>query len=76
VNARLAALRTWGTGSVWVAGSEPEPAPVQATVVHVVHHYLPAAGSQELPLERDAIEATEVRRIGAGRERLWSRGVR
>jgi len=44
----LAAARVWGLGVVWVAGGEPEPAPVQATVVHVVHHYvpLPAEGPQ------------------------------
>jgi len=61
----LAARKVWGTGSVWVAGSEPEPAPVQATVVHVVHvvhHYLPLPGgtgeqARQLSQHRDAITA-------------------
>ena len=61
---RLAALRTWGTGSVWVAESEPEPAPVQAAVVHVVHvvhHYLPLPDGRaaELPQQRAAITSAE-----------------
>ena len=61
---RLAARRVWGTGSVWVAGSEPEPAPVQATVVHVVHHvhhYLPLPDGQvpELPQQRAAITSAD-----------------
>jgi len=64
VRRRLAALRTWGTGSVWVAGSEPEPAPAQAAVVHVVHvvhHYLPLPDGQvpELPPRRDAVTSAE-----------------
>lgn len=62
---RLAAWRVWGTGSIWVAGDETEPAPVQATVVHVVHvvhHYLPlpdgpAGQACQLPRRRAAITA-------------------
>lgn len=59
---RLALGRIWGLGVVWVAGTEPEPAPAAvATVVHVVHHYLPVAGEQvpELPRQQAAITSTE-----------------
>ena len=56
---RLAARRTWQLPVVWVAGDEPEPASVQATVVHVVHHYLPPPDGQawQLPQQRAAVTA-------------------
>ena len=58
---RLAAWRVWGTGSIWLAGDEQEPAPVQVTVVHVVHvvhHYAPLPGGpRHLPQQRAAIAA-------------------
>jgi hypothetical protein len=45
---RLAQYRAWHLPAIWVAGDEPraqltataETVP-QATIVHVVHHYLP-----------------------------------
>lgn len=57
---RSAAWWKWRLPVVWVAGSEPEPAPVQATVVHVVHHYvqLPDGQVVELPQQRAAITGT------------------
>jgi hypothetical protein len=64
VKRNLAARRTWGLGVIWVAGHEPEPAPVQVTVVHVIHHYLPLpteSGEQacQLPQQRGAIAAPD-----------------
>ena len=59
---RLAVARAWGLPAVWVAGDE-EPAPVQAAVVHVihhVHHYLPAPGGQavDVPQPRAAVTSS------------------
>jgi hypothetical protein len=40
---RSKARLAWGLAVMWDAESEPEAAvPAVATVVHVVHHYLPA----------------------------------
>ena len=56
MKARLATRRVWRLAVRWDA-SEPEPARVQATVVHVIH---------SLP---DRPKRDQVRRIGAGKER-------
>lgn len=43
MNWRLAAHRAWRLPVIWEA-SQPEPSPVEATVVHVVYVAAPLAG--------------------------------